>query len=221
MGQRFQVAYITKCKGYGENEGKELIEKQDFHLQWCWGYYSIIRAHQILNHFEEELNDDYSIARSDYRKDELDDVFHCLLSVNNLFHSYVRSSKYDEDGGFTENPFDYDNNDGIFLVDLRGSKPKYCFGYFSYDSDWNGIEITNATGYMKHYEYLTEGRDFDKMSKESRKELIEMDIKIRVMVNEIDTFELMTKEEVCQMYDELDIKDLRYSDEIDKENEDE
>ncbi len=201
MGQRFQVAYITKTER-GE------IFKQDFHLQWCWGYYSIIRANQILEYFEDNLTDKFSPARLNWMKGELDDIFHCLLSVNNLFKSYVRVEKYSsEENQFIESPFDYDNNDGFLFIDLRNDKPKYCFGYTERGSDI--LEIFDASDYMKRYTYLIDEKDMSKMTNKEIVQRITDDKKIKKMVKYINSFQSMSPQEVCDMYEKLDINNIQ------------
>lgn len=202
MGQRFQIAYITKTE-----EGEVL--KQDFHLQYCWGYYSIIRANQILEYFENDSIKRFSPTRVSWKKDDLDDIFHCLLSINDLFKSYVCALKYDdsEESKFVENPFDYDNNDGFLFIDFRNDKPKYCFGYIEYDSDV--LEIFDASSYMKRYTYLIDEIDISKLSDKEIEQRITYDKKIKEMVRYINSFQLMSPQEVCDMYEELDINNIQ------------
>lgn len=151
MGQRFQI-YVR----YAKQERLEAI-----HLQWCWGYYSIIRAKQLLDFISDNLQEDYSMFETG--RDAKDAIF-ALSSLNLTCNSFVRGydlqqdeigsgddmdeDEVPEDFKFKINPAQQDNNDGCLIIDCKDKKVKYAF--MSYEG-LEDLKCIDAKQYLKEY----------------------------------------------------------------------
>ena len=87
MGQRFQAHYILK-------NSKGETYTRAFHLQWCWGYYAVIRLHQVLDYFKDQLHYAYcpfNGKKSWNEEEEIMTTLCGLTSLNLVSKSYVNA----------------------------------------------------------------------------------------------------------------------------------
>jgi hypothetical protein len=82
MGQRFQI-YVRY------NGGESL---QAIHLQWSWGFYSIVRAAQLIDFIQENMDYIYSPFKlNSICHEDAKDIIFGLSSLNLTSKSYVKS----------------------------------------------------------------------------------------------------------------------------------
>lgn len=154
MGERFQIHVVGNGNFY--NKKDEKVNKDyilSYHLQWCWGQYSVIRAYQILEFLNDyqhqsynDLNENTAIlnygsdtipkSNIDINKnikfDKLEKILLANIEINRLIHSYIDSElmmkKYIEDLNYYDMFYNFDNNTGCLLIDTRTKgNLKYCF----------------------------------------------------------------------------------------------
>lgn len=176
MGQRFQVYTKTGNKG--------II---GFHLQWCWGTFSLIRATQVLEFAKGDFKNKYSLFKEDIYKNEVEAVLSGLIGLNHEYKSYV--APYLLKHGETKNPSLADNNDGCLLLDLTGDKPKYCFfdPYTINPVAMNGLEYIL---YDYRYEYEEEEYKY-------KRKLIDKHLK------KLSKFEVLTTDELKNTFPDM------------------
>ena len=192
MGQRFQAHYIMKNR-----EGKTY--KMAFHLQWSWGHYSIIRLNQVLDYFKNNLSDKYCKFNGKGFEDyeEIKDVLHSLTSLNLVTKSFVNADYEDpNECDVTKNPLYGDNNDGIYIVDLRGEKPRYCMLHWVQNENLKPI---SAREYFNMYHE----KDLQKLNSDIDPEgLRDINVAFSFLSN-IETFELIKEEELRELYPKM------------------
>ncbi len=209
MGQRFQC-YVS----YGKQDepgapGENLFA---MHLQWCWGPYSIIRAHQLVNFLDgarENTFNPFGLGdRSevggmsfDGRREDLY-LLRALTEINNVSASIVEGHdlmaeehgthkwllEQDEISSIPStikmDPLAQDNNDGFLVIQTTPDEVKYAFC-----KDVSAIEPVNASEYMKGYP-----DDMDRWPVTDR-------VTVEAMVEELDQRPLLTKGEIEQIFD--------------------
>lgn len=202
MGQRFQV-YVN----YGPNS-EHLFA---MHLQWCWGAGSAIRAHQLVTYLEAARQSyrstfglggrgDVGEGSYDGRREDLY-VLKALTEINTVTKSIVEGhdlmqeendiDKYCfEEGRISAfpnaiqiDPSLEDNDDGILVIQATGECVKYAFSKHVYE-----IKPVSASEYVAGYPPET-----DKWSERERKEFLQM-------LEELKEFELLTEEEIEQIF---------------------
>lgn len=225
MGQRsqFYVQFLNE-----DRENKELKENLSaMHLQWSWGWYSIQRAKQLLDFIQKETkNNNYSMftGKGFETAKHTRDVVYGLTQLNLEIGSFVRgidlvyeelemkfineyygkgedytilremardSILYDKkdllfqaDKHYTINPFEQDNNDGIVLITIdKDGKIKYAFDLLQ----------ANEHRPITAKEYYEEYSQYDELDEEEKKEVAEM-------IEFVDSFELLTKEDMEQVF---------------------
>ncbi|MBR3690199.1 MAG: hypothetical protein IKL97_03765 [Eggerthellaceae bacterium] len=209
MGQRFQ-AYVN----YGKtNEpgspGDNLFA---MHLQWCWGHFAIIRAHQLidfLNGTRDQMFNPFGLGEHsrvggmsfDGRREDLY-LLRALTEINTVSSSIVPGHdlmveendfhKWEYEEGKLKNfpdtikmdPLVQDNNDGFLVIQATEKEIKYAFC-----KDVSEIEPVSASEYLR--EYRSEMSEFDAKER----------VTIETMVESIEQHPLLTKTEMEQIFD--------------------
>lgn len=174
MGRRFQAYYVYK--------GKDEDRKISFHMQVCCGDDTVCLLEQVLLFAEKYTRHGYNLLhRPEF--DFYDNSVYLLKSLTNVVqrNGVFLNAKQQSDEDY--DPLKVDNNDGIFIVDLRGKKPKYCL--------------------MNHdFKVVTPGEYFEFYRHEyTEKDLILKEIP--EVVKNIEQFETLTLEEVKELYPTL------------------
>lgn len=228
MGQRSQFYVQFLCE---DRENKELKENLSaMHLQWSWGWYSIQRAKQLLDFIKKDTtNNKYSLFKggSFEKAKEVRNIIYNLTQLNLELGSFVKGidlvyeelemqfvNEYDGKGEdytilremardsilynkkdllfqadkhYTINPFYQDNNDGMLLITIdKNGKIKYAFDKLQADE----YRPITAEEYYKDYKKWDE-EEFDEEDKKAVQEMIEF----------VGSFELLTAEEMQQVFD--------------------
>lgn len=176
MGQRFQAHYIMLER---QENSKVLVRKQAYHLQWCFGEYTIVRLEQVLNYMDKYLDNEYAPFHGIIYPplEEGLKILQCLTSINMITGSYVNAIEEEEDVSL--NPLNGDNNDGIFIIDLRENKPRYAL--FNYK-----FELVTPTEYMSDYKEMSEDENL-----------------ILDLIEKISKYETISEEELRELYPEM------------------
>lgn len=211
MGQRFQV-YVN----YGANGEENLFA---MHLQWCWGPYAVIRAHQLLNYLDGARNNPSNPfglgsrravdgLSHDGRREDLY-LLRALTEINPVSCSIVEGDdllseanewdlddfKKGEISSFpdtvTVDPYSQDNNDGILVIKATEEDVRYAFCKDNID-----LDPINASAYMTPYQ--SDLDDFDDKGKKL----------IACMVQDLNGSPLLTREEMESIFDKAYRKDL-------------
>jgi hypothetical protein len=107
MGQRFQVLVKTNS------------EVLTFHLQWCYGEYTLQRAKQINDFMKEYLKYKHNTFNSVVaRREEQIEIIKSLIGVNHEAKSFVTPHFCEGVSSIA----DTDNNDGWLIVDATSDK---------------------------------------------------------------------------------------------------
>lgn len=210
MGQRFQV-YV--------NYGKEKDHLFAMHLQWCWGPFAVVRAHQLVDYLDsarEYRYNPFGIGPHstlggnsfDGRREDLY-VLRALTEINMVSKSIVEGhdlmvecNDYDkwrfEEGQISSfprrikmDPLAQDNNDGFLVVQASEGEVKYAFC-----KDVSAIEPVSAAEYLKGYPE-------DLAGWEANDQKIIMD-----MAKDLDGYSLLTANETTRIFDKAYRKDI-------------
>ena len=204
MGQRFQV-YV--------NYGKENEHLFAMHLQWCWGAFSVIRAHQLINYIDGSRRDLFNpfgigehakVGGSSFdgrRQDlyalkaltELDLTSSDMVAGHDLMQeedSWDRS-RY-KSGVLTSfplhttiDPLAQDNNDGFLVIQVGQSETKYAFC-----KDTCGYEPVSASEYLSNYR-----GDLARRPLKFQEQVAEM-------TKQLDKVPLLEKDEMARIFEE-------------------
>ena len=171
MGRRFQTYYIYD----GETEDKKI----GFHMQVCCGDDTICLLEQVLSFFKKHMQYSYnSLSKPQYDFDNK--IIKLLDSLNNVIPKngvFLNTKKLSDP---CIDPLKVDNNDGIFIVDLRNNKIKYCLMNYEF-------KIVTPSEYFKIYEH--EYTEKDEILKE-----------IPSLIENIEKFETITLNELNGIY---------------------
>ncbi|MBR5260483.1 MAG: hypothetical protein IKV48_08485 [Eggerthellaceae bacterium] len=209
MGQRFQV-YAS----YGKQDepGKPGDNLFAMHLQWCWGPYAIIRAHQLtsfLDGAKENAFNPFGLGELsrvggtsfDGRREDLY-LLRALTEINNVSasivegHDLMAEEHNTHKWRFEQNkitsipstikvdPLAQDNDDGWLVVQATPSQVKYAFC-----RDVSAIRPVRASAYMKEY-----SNDMDGWPTTDR-------VTVEAMVEDLDQRPLLTKSEIEQIFE--------------------
>lgn len=176
MGRRFQAYYI-----YNGEDNK--INKVGFHMQVCCGDDTLCLLEQVLL-FTEKYSK-YKLNVLINPKYDFDNKSIKLLeSLTGVIHRngiFLYPHKLDND--ICSNPLIADNNDGIFIVDLRYKRPKYSLmnSYF---------QIVSPLEYFNIYK--NEYTDQDEILKE-----------IPDIINNIEKFEELSIDEIKYLFPKM------------------
>lgn len=180
MGRRFQAYYIYN--------GVESIKKVGFHMQVCCGDDTICLLEQSLTFAERYSTYPLNLflkPKYDFsNKSEF-----ILSSLTNIIHRtgiFLNSHKLSE---YNTDPLEADNDEGIFIVDLRNSKPKYLL------FDYNFKTIT-PEDYFNIYK--DEYSDKDDILKD-----------IPDIINIIKSFDMIELDTLKEIYPSLYEKNIR------------
>lgn len=145
MGRRFQAYYI-----YNDING--LIKKTGFHLQVCCGDDTICLLEQVLLFTEKYSKNPLNIfLKPKYNLNNYDlPLLHSITTTIHKNGVFLNAKVLPED--ICKNPLTADNNDGIFVVDLRGTKPKYILMSHNF-------HIITPEEYFKLYEHEYSEKD--------------------------------------------------------------
>lgn len=202
MGQRFQT-YVN----YG-NEGENLFA---MHLQWCWGQFAIIRAHQLVDFLDgakENIFNPFGLGEHsrvggmsyDGRREDLY-LLKALTEINTVSSSIVAGHDLmEEDHNFDKwrfedgkiasiprtihmDPLAQDNNDGFLVIQATAKEIKYAFC-----KDTSEMKPVSASEYVKGYR--GEWQNFDAKDRAT----------IESMVENLEGYPLLTKGEMEQIF---------------------
>lgn len=209
MGQRFQ-AYVN----YGKTDepGKPGDNLFAMHLQWCWGRYAIVRAHQLVRFLDgarDNIFNPFGIGEHSHvgrrswdgrREDlcilraltELNTVDSTIVPGHDLMVEMNDMHKWLMDEGrlrrfpdtIKMDPLAQDNNDGFLVIQATKNEIKYAFCPDAYD-----IEPISASEYLQAYQ--GEWRDCDEETRSA----------IEGMVEDLEQHPLLTREEMTQIFD--------------------
>ena len=161
MGQRFQVVLKVPAVVYkqADNPNNKPAETLAYHCQWLYGFTAIEKCFDIIQHIKDGLNrqikDGWVIT---YR----DMILNIMKSVGYKNPTDVRSlTPYWQNGtGIIEGISkdypdlfkDFDNNDGIFFINIsKTNELSYCF-YRPNQVDGGGDErILDSQEYLLNY----------------------------------------------------------------------
>lgn len=174
MGRRFQAYYVYK--------GEEEDRKVGFHMQVCCGDDTICLLEQVLLFAEKYARYSYNLFQKP-RYDFDDKSVYLLESLTNVIQRNGVFLNARQLSDANDDPLKADNNDGIFIVDLRNKKPKYCL--MNYD-----FKVVTPGEYFEIYRH--EYTEKDSILKE-----------IPEVVKNIEQFETLTLEEVKELYPTL------------------
>ena len=220
MGQRFQIFAITS-----DNDGNSYTH--GYHLQWCWGHHTISRLHQMLKFGEDDCARIYSNLKGTCKRIvEIKTLIRSLISLNIYNNSFVYAGDLERDFDYTDkklegiydSPFEFDNNDGVFIVDYRYSRPKFALFKSDYidEKEHYGFTKVRALEYLNYYcdNNIKEGLkdsitcDSDK-DKEKEYEKIYNDY--MKMIRYIDSFETLSEEDIDNIFKKIDKSYIDYS----------
>lgn len=202
MGQRFQV-YVN----YGPNSDHLFA----MHLQWCWGAYSAIRAHQLITYLEAARQNKYnpfglgeepfwSGPSIDGRREDLH-ILKALTEINTVSKSFVEGADLMQDENNSDkyylkegridtfpstiqiDPSTYHNDDGMLIIQATGGYVKYALCEYARE-----IKPVSASKYVAGYPPM-----IDEWSERERTEVLKM-------LEELEEFELLTTEEIEQIF---------------------
>lgn len=206
MCQRFQIFVVT-------NDREDKTYTHGFHLQWCWGVHTLSRLHQMLKFGEIDCKRMYSDLRrfSGFVRDTKS-LLKSLVSLNIYNSSFVNASELSESELEYDNPFVFDNDDGIFIVDYRYTRPKFALFKRDYvlNDDYGFVQVS-ALDYLKKYsgnnikEYLKKCAVYD-----TEEELERIHNKFMTMVNYIDTFETLSEENMNNIFKNINKDKVDY-----------
>lgn len=176
MGRRFQVYYVYN--------GNDKIMKTGFHLQVCCGDDSICLLEQVLLFTKKysEYPDLNVFLNSKSNYNNKSDIL--LENITGAIHRtgvFLFAKKLTDD--ICDDPLTADNDEGIFIVDLRSTKPRYCLMNYNF-------QIVTPNEYFKIYEdeYYPE----DNIIKE-----------IPNIINNINTFDTIPLKEIQYLFPTL------------------
>lgn len=221
MGQRFQIFAITS-----DNRGNSYTH--GYHLQWCWGCHTISRLYQMLKFGEGNLTREFNDLNKGirYKCDTklLIRSLACLNIYNNSF-VYARDLENDFDKednkkeGIYDSPFEFDNNDGVFIIDYRYDRPKFALfksDYIDEKEERFGFIKCNALEYLNYY--------YDNNIKKNLKDSVicysdeEPEKKYEKIYNDymkmiryIDSFETLSEEDIDNIFNKIDKSYVDYS----------
>ena len=209
MGQRFQC-YVNygKQKAPGE-PGENLFA---MHLQWCWGQYSIVRAHQLVDFLDGARGDIFNPfgmgehsrvggSAFDGRREDLY-ILNALTEINTLASTIVpghdlMAEELDYQkwllgrGELTAlpstirmDPLAQDNNDGFLVVQAAKEGIRYAFC-----KDVCAIDPVSASEYLQGYR--EEWWDYDEETRAS----------VEAMAEKLDGYPLLSKEEMERIFE--------------------
>lgn len=210
MGQRFQ-AYVN----YGD-KGDNLFA---MHLQWCWGAFSVIRAHQLVSYLDAARQDKYNPfglgeqsdvggLSFDGRREDLY-LLQALTEINTVSKSIVEGiDLMQEQNDFHEwrfkegkissfpstvqiDPLAQDNNDGFLVIQATEKEVKYGFC-----RNVCGMEPVSAGEYLAGYPQM-----IDRWDDKDKAEVLSM-------VKDLEGYPLLTKDEMQQIFDKTYDKKL-------------
>ena len=197
MGQRFQF-YVQVLTG----NYPLIIAK---HLQWCYSYYAIDRAYNLINYIEINLSRFYE----GNEKDIIDGVT-AAIEYNPESYSWQKSCDLIKEQReiveernevwFKLNPFYQDNNDGIFVVvvDPKNEKISYAFDLMSGKN--NKYFPITATEYLSHYlERYMECYKGDEEKASYKEEVSNFQVTFPA-ANEISQHTLLTREDLIAIF---------------------
>jgi len=208
MGQRFQV-YVN----YGKAEEPDKPGGNLFamHLQWSWGPFSVIRAHQLVSFLDNAreyrfnpfgLGECSQVGGSSFdgRREDLY-LLKALTEINLVSCSLVAGHDLMEEApGYDKwrleqdklrripktiemDPLAQDNNDGFLVVQAAEHEVRYAFC-----KDASAIEPVSAAEYLKGYR-----DDLDRWEPQDR-------ATVEAMVEDLDGYELLSKEDIEQIF---------------------
>lgn len=209
MGQRFQ-AYVNY--GKSDEPGKPGDNLFAMHLQWCWGQYAIVRAHQLVDFLDgarENIFNPFGMGEHsriggssfDGRRQDLY-ILRALTELNTVAATTVPGhdlmvEEIDHQNWLLKqgelksiptaiklNPLMQDNNDGFLVIKATKDEIKYAFC-----RDTSAIEPVSAAEYLKGYE--GEWWDYDAKTRG----------RIESMVEDLEKYPLLTKEEMTKIFD--------------------
>ena len=161
MGQRFQVVIKVPAVIYPQetNPNNKPSETLAYHCQWLYGHTAIEKCFDIIQHIKNGLANqkerDYVIS---YRKM----ILNIMISVGykdptdiRALNTYWQNNSGVIEGEYKDYPDlfkDFDNNDGVFFIDIaKDNTLSYCF-YRPSQVDGGGSEkILNAQEYLLNY----------------------------------------------------------------------
>ena len=221
MGQRFQIFAITS-----DNDGNSYTH--GYHLQWCWGRHTISRLHQMLKFGEEDCERDYGdLNKGMCSIHETKSLIHSLISLNIYNNSFVYAGDLENDfdnddnkkEGIYDSPFEFDNNDGVFIIDYRGNRPKFALfksDYIDKKEERFGFIKCNALEYLNYYcdnnikEGLKDSVICDS-DEDEEKEYEKIYNDYMKMIRYIDSFETLSEEDIDNIFNKIDKSYVDYS----------
>lgn len=176
MGRRFQVYYVYN--------GNDKIMKTGFHLQVCCGDDTICLLEQVLLFTKKyaEYPDLNVFLNSKSNYNNKSDIL--LENITGAIHQtgvFLFAKKLTDD--ICDDPLTADNDEGIFIVDLRNPKPRYCLMNYNF-------QIVTPSEYFKIYE--------DEYSSEDN--IIKA---IPNIINNINTFDTIPLKEIQYLFPTL------------------
>lgn len=209
MGQRFQI-YVN----YGKTDETGKVGGNLFamHLQWSWGHFSSIRAHQLVDFLDGARQNAFNpFGLGEYgrlggnsfdgRREDLY-LLRALTEINSVFssivegHDLMAESHENDEWLFRQgdiasvpntiqlNPLEMDNDDGFLVIQATESEVKYAFC-----RDTSAIEPIDASEYMDAYR--SELQNLDDKTR----------TKVEAIVESLKGYPLLTKDEMERIFE--------------------
>lgn len=176
MGRRFQAYYIYNGKN-------NRIRKVGFHMQVCCGDDTLCLLEQVLIFMEKYSKYKLNVLINP-KYDFYNKSVELLKGLTGALHRtgiflYPHKLSYD----ICSNPLIADNDEGIFIIDLRNKKPKYALMN-------NNFQIVSPLEYFDIYR--DEYTDKDEILKE-----------IPDIINNIEKFEELSIDEIKYLFPKM------------------
>lgn len=216
MGQRFQAFVITT-----DRDNNDYVH--GYHLQWCWGHHTISRLYQFLKFAKDDCKYKFSNLNSRWECDfkSTQKLVESLIALNIYNNSYVETIdlneeliEYDEsnkDGKF-KTPFEFDNNDGVFVIDCRFKKPKFALFTLDFDKNdkWFCCKVSALSYMQKYYGSSIKSKLRDALGCDTEKEFEEEYNDYKDMVKYIDSFETLSESDMNKIFKKIDPEHVNY-----------
>ena len=203
MGERFQT-WIS----YGTN-GQNIF---GMHLQWCWGHFSVIRAHQLIRYLDGARQNAFNPfglgeygrlggSSFDGRREDLY-LLRALTEINTVSaslvpgHDLIAEENEHQQWQFEEgklktfpstikiDPLTYDNNHGFLVIKATEHEVKYAFCKSA-----DELKPISAAQYLNSYR--SEIKKLDEPHKKA----------LNAIKEDLKEYSVLSKEELTQIFD--------------------
>lgn len=200
MGQRHQVYLKLPEVYYNENNPNNTSQVIGIHHQWLFGQRAVLQLLQCLKFIESQ--DEYGpfVGRRYYDTEEALGALYSVNAQDGYFHITHPITKDLEENG--NDPGQFDNNDGITIIDVSGKTVKYCFMSLHHLEGEAADKVENLVPLNAH-EYLHAYYPKYKTAKGKKKQDKDFYNKSRQAIENLKSFEVLTLKEVKEIFPSL------------------